>query len=243
MFINKIKTAFDKGAITYDTVAHIQKEVANKLVNETVSFTTNFNIKNIIDIASGTGYVTAELLNSYPKARYIVNDLSTKMLRIAKQKLATFNNIEYLHNDAAKIDLLSYDLAISSMSLQWFTNLPGFLNRLFNHTKILAFSVLAADTFASWYEILTKFGITNHIKFYSLSKLEKICLSMMPKRCRIFNISYPIELLNALAMVQYLKKLGATANEENKNIIKDLIQTHKTPIKTSYEVFFAILEH
>ncbi|MDJ1407207.1 MAG: methyltransferase domain-containing protein [Candidatus Midichloria sp.] len=242
MFLKQVQHSFNKSATSYESVGHIQRSIAHMLVKEILNDLANKEPRRIIDIGTGTGFIIEELLKHLPYATYTANDLAHNMIEIAKAKFINCQNINYLVGDANTLNLEYSDLVTSSMSLQWFPDIQGVLKKLYNKTAALAFSTLLEENFKEWYQILHQFNISSP-SFHTKKELEEICLCLNPHRYRFFNESYIIKFNNALEMVKYLKKLGANvSNNDNKYLVKNLLDNYKEPIETRYEVFFAILE-
>ncbi|WHQ46619.1 MAG: methyltransferase domain-containing protein [Candidatus Midichloria sp.] len=242
MFLKQVQNSFDRSATSYESVAQIQKLIASTIVKETLDSVSNKGIKQVVDIGTGTGFVIEELLKYLPQAIYTANDLAAGMIKITKAKFIDFQNINYLIGDANTIDFKPSDLTISSMALQWFPDIKSILRKLYHQTELLSFSTLLKNNFSEWYAILSKFDISPP-NFHTKKELEEICLNFNPSGYRFFNKSYMINFNNALEMVKYLKKLGANINNNgNQYSVKNLLDNYKEPIKTHYEVFFAILE-
>lgn len=86
----KIESMFDEIAPTYDKLNHLfTLNIDNRWRREIVqhSLEKNYNSKVILDLASGTGDLTKELLKLNPD-RIIAADISGKMLEIQSQKIS-----------------------------------------------------------------------------------------------------------------------------------------------------------
>jgi malonyl-CoA O-methyltransferase len=108
-----IGESFSRAASTYDAAAHLQRTVADKLIN----FFPARKIARVLDIGCGTGFVTQQLLELSDQV--IAADLAYGMLNAAQKKSAA--SIYWLQADMENLPLMSgsIDVAISSLALQW----------------------------------------------------------------------------------------------------------------------------
>ena len=71
-----IKQQFEKSMDKYNENAIVQKIVAQKLVKKLVDIETNF--ENILELGSGTGLLTQEIVGNIKYKNYYANDLTEK---------------------------------------------------------------------------------------------------------------------------------------------------------------------
>lgn len=102
----KIESMFDEIAPSYDKLNHLftfnidnkwRKEIAKYI------FANNFIVKNILDLASGTGDLTKALLELNAENIYAA-DISGNMLEIQKKKIRD-NRLKLIRADALKLPL------------------------------------------------------------------------------------------------------------------------------------------
>ena len=159
-----MRTAFEKAASSYDTVAVLQQEVADRLVDRMKLM--SMKPVSILDAGSGTGFVSQLLATRYPKAKITALDLAFNMLKQAKGK-RTFKqrwnkNFNYVN---AEVEILpfadaSFELVISGLTLQWCQDLPKVFaefKRILAPGGLLIFSSFGPDTLKelrqSWAEV------------------------------------------------------------------------------------------
>ena len=123
-----MRAAFEKAAISYDAVAVLQQEVANRLV-ERMDY-MSMKPASILDAGSGTGFVSQLLAARYPKTKITSLDLAFNMLKQAKRKRSfkqRWNKqFQYINAEAENLPFAdaSMDLIISGLTLQWCQDLP-----------------------------------------------------------------------------------------------------------------------
>jgi tRNA (cmo5U34)-methyltransferase len=72
----------------------------------------------VADIGAGTGLLSKLIIDSYPKAKITLVDISEEMLNIAKNRLKQYPNIEYNLSDYSKqLPAGNFDLIVSSLSI------------------------------------------------------------------------------------------------------------------------------
>lgn len=123
-----MRAAFEKAAISYDAVAVLQQEVADRLV-ERMDYMSMKPV-SILDAGSGTGFVSQLLAARYPKTKITSLDLAFNMLKQAKSKRSfkqRWNKqFQYVNAEAENLPFAdaSMELIISGLTLQWCQDLP-----------------------------------------------------------------------------------------------------------------------
>ncbi len=84
----------------------------------TKQFPDNFNPKSILDLGSGNGNVTAQLIPYFPNATFTLVDASAEMINICRSQ---FNSYDFIYDNKYFKDFLfkekSYDLIAAGFSL------------------------------------------------------------------------------------------------------------------------------
>jgi malonyl-CoA O-methyltransferase len=124
-----VRRAFNNAASTYDEHAFLQREIADRLF-ERLDY-IKINPARILELGSGTGYVTEKLLRCNPASQLVAIDLAPAMVAATRKKFAPATLVDKLFRrapthhaicaDAEAIPLTneSIDFAISSLTLQW----------------------------------------------------------------------------------------------------------------------------
>ena len=89
-----IQNNFNKASTSYDFVATIQKQAALFLVEKVLESKIK-RPKTILDLGTGTGYITEFLLKSFPNSAYLLNDIADKMLEVCKSKFVHYKNVAW----------------------------------------------------------------------------------------------------------------------------------------------------
>lgn len=148
-----MRVAFEKAAASYDAVAVLQQEVADRLV-ERMDLMAMKPV-SILDAGTGTGFVSKLLAERYPKAKITALDLAFNMLKQAKGK-RTFKQrwnkqFSYVNAEVENLPFAdaSIELIISGLTLQWCQDLPKVFaefKRVLAPGGLLMFSSFGPDT-------------------------------------------------------------------------------------------------
>ena len=159
-----MRAAFEKAAISYDAAAVLQQEVADRLVER--MDVMSMKPLSILDVGSGTGFVSQLLAERFPKAKITALDLAFNMLKEAKNK-RTFKQrwnkqFRYVNAEVENLPFAdaSVELIISGLTLQWCQDLPKVFaefKRVLAPGGLLLFSSFGPDTLKelrqSWAEV------------------------------------------------------------------------------------------
>lgn len=125
----KVAQSFGRAALTYDTVAQLQRDVGKHLLQYApVQLEAN---ATVVDLGSGTGFFTRQLAARFEPVNIIGLDIAEGMLHFSRQQTRT-QHIKWLCADAESLPLAdqSVDLIFSSLVIQWCSNLLQLLREL-----------------------------------------------------------------------------------------------------------------
>ena len=256
-----IEKNFSRGAKNYDEAALVQREAAKKLCDLAVPFIKNearildlgagtgFVAKNIFDLLDKkkilkqvqddgvSGEVQVQTLSprhpelvsgSITKIQLFESDISFEMLKKNTKNTfkiqSDFENLPFKNN--------SFDLLISSFSLQWLENLEQTFSHFFSLLKpsgTLAFCIPTQES-------LNELKSANIFNFTKLPKAEDLILAL--QKNSFIEKKFQTEILeqefeSGLQALQSLKKIGANySNKKNKTLNKtQLIQFNNFCLK------------
>jgi malonyl-CoA O-methyltransferase len=240
---NDILTCFDRSTQHYDAVANVQRCSALALVSKLASLSLKPN--SILDVGTGTGYLSQCLVPLYPHAQYFLNDIAPNRVHHAHRKLALsgVTSQPYL-GDIEQIQLPNVDMIVSNLALQWAQDLTKTLNKLSQTTQTLAFSCLLEDSFSQWKDVLKNHGIVNTAHPYpKLEHMVTLCQNLGIKNFIYDTLVFKLYFDNPLKMMHYLKQLGANAAFERASFskVKKISTMARMPVFANYHIFLGIL--
>ena len=222
-----IKQRFCRKLDSYNENARIQKQMAEKLINNFLPKKTKY--QKVLEIGYGTGLLTEYAVNNLSYKSYtaidIVSDCSDYIKAINPDiKFVSCDIEEYINSDNKK-----YDLIISNASFQWIENLPDFIEKLIqklDNGGILLFSAFGGENYR---EIFYVTGKT--LPYLSKTQFEEKLKKHTPlieEEVRVMAFKTPLDVL------KHIQNTGVNAISSEVWTKKDLINFEK-----EYNVFCA----
>jgi malonyl-CoA O-methyltransferase len=147
-----VADAFGRAA-HYDAHAAVQRIVAEKLAEHIVTLPLPA-APRALEIGCGTGFLGLELIDRLPGAHWLMTDIAPAMVDRARQRLAGRANVSFAVVDGEAPDIAGrFDLICSSLTFQWFADLPAAIARLRRRLTPggkLVFATLAEGSFFEW---------------------------------------------------------------------------------------------
>ncbi len=114
----RVRQSFSRQAAVYDRAARVQKESAERL-DFSLSLMDRAPAR-ILDIGSGTGFLTALMVKRWPGAEITCCDFAHGMHLAARGKLKS-GKVRYVTGDAEELPFSDqrFDLVVSNLSFQW----------------------------------------------------------------------------------------------------------------------------
>ncbi|GAA0702648.1 malonyl-ACP O-methyltransferase BioC [Marinobacterium maritimum] len=112
----KVAQAFSRAAQSYDSVAQLQRDIADQLLGWLPQQVQG----RMLDLGCGTGYAAPYLRERYPQAPLLHLDLAHGMLTFAREQRPVAGAF-YMCGDAEQLPLAdaSVELIWSSLAVQW----------------------------------------------------------------------------------------------------------------------------
>ena len=153
-----ITDRFAKSALTYDSHAKLQQEIAKTLAN----CLPHEMPDKILEIGCGTGLLTRHIIDAYPEIPFTITDITPEMLSVCMQKYHTLPWVKFAVLDGESITKpQNYDLIASSMTIHWFDDiLTGLKNIQTSLTRggEFYFTTIGPDCFPEWRAALHTHG-------------------------------------------------------------------------------------
>lgn len=199
-----IKNQFEKSLNTYNQNALVQKLMAEKLIKELSKIKKEFT--NILELGSGAGLLTKELVKKINFQTYSANDLIEKSKNFVNDIIP---NATFYCGNAQKIKpTKKMDLIISNAMFQWFNDLDKislYYKNILNPDGILAFSTFSKENFK---EIRNLTGLS--LEYKSLEEIKKV----FEKNYKILHseeFTYKMNFSNPLELLAHMKNTGVNS--------------------------------
>ena len=198
---------FSRFAHEYDRHNMIQAKVAKQLVSKLSKKTYN----NILDLGSGSGEVSKNLLKSdIHFGKLTAFDSSSNMLSLHPsapniiKRVGDFNEKDFL----ATVKEKNYDLVLSSSALQWSSNLDFTLGELTKISDRLSAAIFTSGTFRTLHKAAK---VTSPI--YTVKALQDV-LAKHYKEVSFEVHNYTLHFDSVREMFSYIKKSGVSSGEK-----------------------------
>lgn len=192
---------FDAAADDYARYSDVQQKVADRLM---AAYMPARAPRRILEVGCGDGYLTSLLAARYQDSHITALDLSPCMIgkaRIKMQGRHSNTNFHIMDGEALSLDG-SYDLIISSMTAQWFTDVPRTYKSwqaLLDDNGHIVSARPAADNFPEWRTAVEACGFESGLVPFQDSAIATIVEKM------VLPCDYP----DTLAFLKSMKKTGA----------------------------------
>lgn len=145
----EVGKSFEKSFAQYEKTALVQKRIASRLAQLTLKRVNPCEVKRVLEIGAGTGFLTEILASEIKNAHWFLNDLSERSFDYVREIFETPPS--FIAGDAQIQELpLGMDLIVSSSCFQWFDSLGDFIEKLARSSSenaVMAFSTFLPDNF------------------------------------------------------------------------------------------------
>lgn len=214
----RLRRAFARAADGYDAVAHLQREVESRLLEQLAALEDRIP-ERALDLGAGPGRAARALRERWPKAQVLALDFALPMLqRVGAQRPWWKPGAQRLHAicaDAAALPLVdgSCDLVFSSLCLQWAIDLPRTLRglrRVMRPDGLMLFSTFGPDTLRELRAAFASAGAGNPVTPFAHIQQVGDALQEAGFRDPVlyrehFTLTYP----DPRALMRELRALGA----------------------------------
>lgn len=164
---SSIAAAFGR-ARGYAEAATIQQAAADDLVRRLDGLVLPRH-PAILELGCGTGFLTRSLARAIGPARWTVSDIAPEMVERARVALGLAADYRVIDGEAVDPMLGRFNLIVSNMAFQWFSDLGGAIARLADLMApggTLAYSTMAAGSFDEWSRALADEGLPSGTPAY-----------------------------------------------------------------------------
>jgi len=152
---NQVNRNFSRQAKQYDRFANVQKKMAENLMKQ---LPLQENIRNILEIGCGTGYLTERLLERYPEARITAIDIAEGMIAFMRNRFLGEGRLLLLCEDVERFVPLheeGYDLIVSNAAFQWLIQPAETMKQLAEYLSVdgeMHFTTSGSRTFLEFHK-------------------------------------------------------------------------------------------
>lgn len=219
---DRIGRAFGSAADHYDDHAGVQRLVARTLADllarQPLPALRGGDRLRILEIGCGTGALTRAVRALFPEAEIIATDLAPEMVALAARGGDVGAQFLVMDGEAPAFDGPWFDLIISSLAFQWFTDLPRALDRLAGLLRpggSLMFATMARRSFVEWRAAHEVHGLRAGTPLYpTLGELR--ALLARHEDAFLFDEDYVQDFGGARGLLAHLKGIGATVPVEGR---------------------------
>ena len=169
----RVARRFSASINTYDTNARGQKIVAHGLVECMAQYLQGPQ-KCVLEIGCGTGLLSKKLVETFAIDTLYLNDIATNLCQTTSQMVRSqVGEVVCLAGDAEQsVFPGDLDLCASSSTLQWLTDLDGFVRKIEDHLKpggLFACALYGSGTMQEIKDITGR-----GLNYYRLTELRQI---------------------------------------------------------------------
>ena len=205
----RIKAAFG-GARRYEEAAIVQRAVAEALAQR-IAEAPRPARPAILELGCGTGFLTRAAGQAIGPARWIVSDIAPEMVARTQAAMDLAADFRVIDGEAVDPALGRFDLIMSSLAFQWFTNPAAAIRRLallLAPDGLLAFATMAEGSFAEWTEALDAEALPRGTPAYP-DQAALVALAPEGFTADVAIVDMPEPQLDARAFLRGLKTIGA----------------------------------
>jgi malonyl-CoA O-methyltransferase len=146
---SQVMRSFDVASQAYNHFTSLQRQIGRKLV--VLAQELRLTPTRVIDIGSGTGFMSAQLQQHYPACKTLALDLSLGMLQHSRLLSGANGSAIHVCGDAESLPVSAevFDAVYSNLAFQWCPDLRKTFSecqRVLNKGGLLAFSTFGPDT-------------------------------------------------------------------------------------------------
>lgn len=231
-----IKERFSRVACDYESIAVIQKDIAQQLLNQ-MKIPSK---ASVLDIGCGVGSLLRQVKDQHPYIKGVGLDFAPGMVAVAKER---YSDLTFVCADACALpfDEEMFDVVFSSSSYQWVNDLQKAFNdvkRVLKPKGYFYAGLFGASTFQEFFESLEAVLLMRGKKsFSSIDRLadEKVLKDVL-KKVGFLKWDIVVEKRNvvfksAWDLLKWTKSIGANNLADKfflgKSLLSDLEQYYR----------------
>lgn len=251
--INKalLQKRFNAAAVSYDQYANVQQKMAGCLLEHVKEHYSAADNIHILELGCGTGYVTEQLVTSFPNAKITAIDFAESMIEQAKKR-CNVKTVTFRCEDIERMNLdKQYDVIISNATFQWLNDLSATLMHVYDHLHedgTLLFSTFGDKTF---HELHTSFQRAKAVHrerdvttvgqtFLTVLQLQELCKKVTGD-IHVAETCYIESFATVREFLQSVRKVGATNSNEQSycqspSIFRSMLRIYERDFKENEQI-------
>jgi len=241
----KIRSAFSNAALEYELLTSLHKEIGRELMKKVIDAPA---LDSILDIGTGTGWLTRRAKFYLPESLIVGMDLSEGMLKQAKQK---DESQLLLQANAAKLPFkeASFDLIVSNLSLQWVRSLEhcfGGVHHCLKRGGKFLFTMFGHRTFEELFQSLNVARQElkgNSFDVERLKTLDQVNALLQQSDFKDIKLDYErikVNFKDMASLVKWIKDIGANALPREVFVGKRLLEKASQHYEKNFKDKFGI---
>lgn len=215
----RIAESFSHAARNYDAMAYFQRDVGNDLL----ACVRQKRTQSIMDLGSGTGAFSQQLIDRFNPELFVATDLAHGMNCYARSKHENYQQNKWVTADAESLPFSnnSFDLIFANLSLQWCDQIRALSEQIYAVLKpegLLWYSTLLSGSLKelseSWKQV-DQFQHVNH--FFTQDDIVKAWHDSALNLETVVQKTFKLEFENPMQLMRELKGIGAHYMDSNHN--------------------------
>ncbi|AHX11528.1 ubiE/COQ5 methyltransferase family protein [Neorickettsia helminthoeca str. Oregon] len=239
---NLIMQNFDRASHSYDSASAIQKECCHYMVKLIKKELPRFHPTSILDVGTGTGYLTKLLTSEFPESSYTINDISQSM--IDKATLEINKEISTMQGDMDELNFPQFDMIVSSMALHWSSDPKRLIEKLYSFSQVLIFSILIQPSLQEWNEMFLKLELSSPgLNYLSCEDITSSILALEHTHFVFDRYDFHLQFDTPRTFMKYMRNLGSQYSPVgyNPHHVKKILKNFPAGFSSKYSVFFGLV--
>lgn len=205
----RISAAFGAAADHYDDHAGPQRWAAEQVAK--LGFAVHPDAVRILEVGCGTGLLTRQIAALWPDARLVATDLSPTMVARAAAQLGNAALFRMMDGEWPTDEAAPFDMILSSLTFQWFSDLPGAIGRLMALLRPgghLVFSTMGRESLKAWRDAHATCGLDSGVPDYPAMEDVRHMLTAFG-HATVHRERVSLEQPGAISLLRHLRGIGA----------------------------------
>lgn len=230
-----VRRQFDQAATRYHAAATVQREVAQQLIE---FLPVNAGAR-VLEVGSGSGFLTQLLLQQYMELRVDAVDISPQMIHQAQVQLGNNSRLRFFESDIMQFKQGHlYDGIVSSAALQWLVPFESGLTHLRSMLAArgwLSFALMTSGTLSLLHQLRGELFPEKSAarRLPTVEQVERGVAKSSLRNVRLETKHYFQEIDQASNVLAQIKEIGVTAGQAQRRSF--LTRSELTTLQQQYK--------